>query len=65
MPSLVPAIIDQSIILNLGSCKDLPLFVPEKDNKYLGIISENEKMGKVIVVANIDCLLVLDIKNSF
>ena len=49
-----------------GSGPDCPLLVPEKENRFLGIISGNEKTGKVIVVANTDCtLLVLDIKNSF
>jgi len=57
---------NQSIILNLGLGPDCPLLVPEKENRFFRIISGNEKMGKVIVVANTDCpLLVLDIKNSF
>ena len=52
MPPFVPAIIDQSIILNLGFDSDCPLFVPEKENRVLGIILGNEKTGKIVVVVN-------------
>ena len=66
MPPLVPAIIDQSIILNLGFCVVSPLSVPENEKSPLGIILENENVGKVIVVVITDCSeLVLVIKNSF
>lgn len=58
--------INQSIILNLESGADSPLSVPEKENRFFGIISENEKTGKLVINTNTDnSQLVLDIKNSF
>jgi len=66
IPPLVPAIIDQSIILNLGSGFDCPLLVPEKEKTFLGIIFGKEKNGKTTIFANTGCSqLILDIKNSF
>ncbi len=66
MPPRVPAMIDQSIILNLGFGLDWPLSVPEKENNPLGIKLENENIGKAIVAVNTDFSeLVLVIKNSF
>ena len=66
MPPLVPAMIDQSIILNLGFGFDWPLSLPEKENNPLGIKLENENTGKMIVVVNTNFSeLVLVIKNSF
>ena len=66
MPPLVPAMIDQSIILNLGFGFDWPLSVPEKKNNPLGIKIENENTGRIIVVVNTDFSeLVLVIKNPF
>jgi len=47
--------INQSIILNLGSGPDCPLSVPEKENRVLGIIPENEKTGKIKVDVNTNC----------
>ncbi len=66
MPPFVPEMINQSIILNLGSGPDSPLSVPEKENKFFGIIPKSEKTGKLVVNTNTDSSqLVLDIKNSF
>ncbi|WP_297593734.1 hypothetical protein [Nitrosopumilus sp.] len=45
---------------------DWPISVPEKENRFLGIIFENEKLGKTRVCVNTDCSeSVWDIKNSF
>lgn len=66
MPPLVPAMIDHSIILNLGFKFDCPLSVPEKENNPLGIKLENENIGNVIIAVNTDFSeLVLVIKNPF
>ena len=62
----MPAIIDQSIILNLRSESDCPPSDPENENNPRGKIPENENIGKIIVDVNTDCShLVWDIKNSF
>ena len=66
MPPRVPATIDQSIILNLGSDPDCPSFIPENENNPLKIIPENENVGNVITVVNTNCShLVQNIKNPF
>ena len=63
-PPLVPAIMDQRIILNLGSCSALPLFVTENAKRLFGIIHGIDKIGKD-ELNTVWSHLLLDIKNSF